>query len=89
MNDVMTIGLDLAKNTFYAVALNARGKRQWRKKLTRKRMRSHFARMPACRIAMEAYGSAHYWARKLKAQGHEVLLLPPQHVKGYLHGLAP
>jgi len=86
MNDVMTIGLDLAKNTFYAVALNARGKRQWRKKLTRKRMWSHFARMPACRIAMEACGSAHYWARKLKAQGHEVLLLPPQHVKGYLRG---
>ena len=29
---------------------------------------------------------AHYWARRLKALGHTVKLLPPQHVKPYVRG---
>jgi transposase len=31
---------------------------------------------------MEACGSAHYWARELKAMGHEVLLMPPAYTSG-------
>jgi transposase len=30
---------------------------------------------------MEAYASAHHWARELAALGHEVKLMPPQCVK--------
>lgn len=33
---------------------------------------------------MEACGAAHYWARELRALGHEVLLMPAQHVKPYV-----
>src|SRR6476620_9259954 len=35
-------------------------------------------------IGMEACGSAHYWARELKAMGHEVLLMPPAYTKPYV-----
>ncbi|WP_335340004.1 IS110 family transposase, partial [Sedimenticola selenatireducens] len=80
----MTIGLDLAKHTFFMVALNSAGQRQWRKKLRRKQLLSHFAQHPPCRVAMEACAGAHYWARGLQPLGHEVVLLPPQHVKAYL-----
>jgi len=86
MTDTMTIGLDLAKISFYAVALNRHGKRQWRKRFTRGQLVRHFSQQPLCRIAMEACGASHYWARTLKGLGHEVVLLPPQHVKAYLRG---
>jgi transposase len=33
---------------------------------------------------MEACATAHYWARELRALGHEVRLMPPQYVKAYL-----
>jgi transposase len=32
---------------------------------------------------MEACGSAHYWARRFRAMGHEVKLTPPIYVKPY------
>ena len=35
-------------------------------------------------IGMEACGSAHYWARELKALGREVLLMPPAYTKPYV-----
>jgi transposase len=34
-------------------------------------------------VALEACGASHYWAREVRALGHEVMLLPPQHVKPY------
>jgi transposase len=33
---------------------------------------------------MEACGSAHYWARELKAMGHDVVLIPPAYTKPYV-----
>ncbi len=33
---------------------------------------------------MEACGTSHYWARELKALGHEVKLMPPAYVKPYV-----
>ena len=33
---------------------------------------------------MEAFGSAHHWARKLESFGHTVKLMPPQYVKPYV-----
>jgi transposase len=33
---------------------------------------------------MEACATAHYWARELRALGHEVRLMPAQYVKAYL-----
>lgn len=33
---------------------------------------------------MEACGSAHYWARELRAMGHDVRLMPPAYAKPYV-----
>jgi transposase len=33
---------------------------------------------------MESCATAHYWARELKALGHDVRLMPPQYVKAYV-----
>ena len=47
-------------------------------------MREFFSQIEPCLVGMEACGSAHYWARELKAMGHEVLLMPPAYTKPYV-----
>lgn len=86
MDKRMTIGIDLAKNVFYVVALGTGTSALWRKKLTRAKLISTFAQLPPSQVALEACGGAHYWARALQRMGHEVVMLPPQHVKGYARG---
>jgi transposase len=33
---------------------------------------------------MEACGASYYWARELRALGHEAALIPPQYVKPHV-----
>lgn len=80
MMKVKTIGIDLAKNVFQAHGIDAHGKAVLKKQLKREQMESFFANLLACLIGMEACGSAHFWARKLLAQGHTVKLMAPQFV---------
>ena len=47
-------------------------------------MLAFFANLRRCLIGMEACGRPHYWARELRALGHEVRLMPPQYVKAYV-----
>jgi transposase len=49
-------------------------------------MLPYFANLKPCTVAMEACASAHYWARELRKLGHQVKLLPAQHVKPYVRG---
>ncbi len=86
MNKCKTLGVDLAKNCFHICTLNQQGKLVERKKLSRSKFFSHLAQQEACVVAMEACASAHYWGREAMQLGHQVELLPPQHVKGYLRG---
>ena len=79
-----TIGIDLAKTVFQVHGVDARGKVVIRRSLKREQMAAFFANTPPCLIGMEACGSAHYWARKLQAQGHTVKLMAPQFVKPYV-----
>jgi len=80
------IGLDLAKTTFHLVHLNRQGREVHAKRLSRTQVARYFAQQSPIHVAMEACGSSHYWARVLQAQGHQVELMPPQHVKAYLRG---
>ena len=43
-----------------------------------------FAELSPCLIGLEACASAHYWARELRALGHEVRLIPPQYVRPFV-----
>jgi transposase len=42
------------------------------------------ARRPAGRVALEACGSAHWWARKIRALGHEVVLLHAKFIRPFV-----
>jgi transposase len=84
MENVSIIGLDLAKNVFQAHGARGDGSTVFRKKISRTKLLSFFASVPACTVAMEACASAHYWARQIGALGHEVRLIAPIYVKPFV-----
>jgi transposase len=84
MNQGSTIGFDIAKHVFQVHGVDALTGVVVRRKLRRKDVIAFFANLPPCLIGMEACGSAHYWARQLKALGHEVRLMPAAYVKAYV-----
>jgi transposase len=80
----VTIGLDIAKNSFQAHAVDAAGQVVLRRKLSRGDVLRFFAAQPKAMVGIEACGTGHYWAREIAALGHEVKLLPPTYVKAYV-----
>jgi len=84
MVEIITIGLDIAKNVFQVHGIDASGQVAMRRQLRRAEVVKFFGGLPPCLVGMEACGSAHYWARQVVALGHEVRLLPPAHVKPYV-----
>lgn len=84
MDQFIRIGIDTSKRIFQLHGVDVSEQPVLRKRLERRQMISFFRNLPATRIGMEACGGSHHWARELTALGHEVVLLPPQHVKPYL-----
>jgi transposase len=84
MTQITTVGLDLAKSVFQVHGADKHGRPVVRKKLRRRQVLGFFAKLPPCLIGLEACASAHYWARELRALGHELRLIPPQYVKPFV-----
>lgn len=83
MQRITTIGLDLAKSKFQAHGTDAEGNVVLRRQIARKDLLAFFAKLPPCRVGMEACATAHHWAREIAKLGHDVRLLPPGEVKPY------
>ena len=84
MEKVTIIGVDLAKNVFQVHGAAADGTVLFRKKLTRLQFHRFMAEQPACMVAMEACGGAHYWAREMQRIGHDVRLIAPRYVRPFI-----
>jgi transposase len=84
MSEITTIGLDLAKHVFQVHGIDAQGTTVLRKRLRRGQVLAFFSCIPRCVVGLEACATAHYWARELRALGHEVRLMPAQYVKAYI-----
>ncbi|WFU25447.1 IS110 family transposase [Bradyrhizobium sp. CB1717] len=84
--NIVTIGIDLGKNTFHVVGFDAMGAIVLRKKRSRNQLEQSLANVPSCLIGMEACAGAHHIGRRLEKLGHQVRLLPAQYVKPYLKG---
>lgn len=78
------IGIDLAKSVFQAHGVDSHEHVMLKKKLKRHEVLNCFRQIEPCVVAMEACGSAHYWARELEKLGHQAKLIAPQFVKPYV-----
>ncbi len=84
MNEVITIGIDLAKNVFQVHGVDAEGNVVIQRQLRRAQVLPFFKKQPSCLVGMEACATAHHWARQLIELGHQVKLMPPHYVKPYV-----
>lgn len=78
------IGLDLAKSVFQLHIVDMQTGEIQRRQIKRAKLTEFFAKCQRSLVAMEACGTAHHWARVIGSLGHQVKLLPAQHVKAFL-----
>ncbi|MEM1076642.1 MAG: IS110 family transposase [Pseudomonadota bacterium] len=78
------IGVDLAKSVFQLHGASLAGHLKFRKKVTRLQFRDFMSKTEPAVVAMEACGSASYWAREMAKFGHEVRLIAPQYVRPFV-----
>jgi len=78
------IGMDIAKQVFQLRALDPQSSEIERIKLKRAQVLKFFAKRVPSLVVMEACGSAHDWARRLQALGHEVKLISARSVRSFV-----
>jgi len=83
MNNVTTVGIDLAKNVFAVHGVDALGRVVLRRTVRREKLLELIAQLPSCLIGMEACSGAHEWARQFAKLGHTVRLMAPKFVAPY------
>ena len=80
------IGIDIAKRSFALHGASQDGSKVFGKSLKREKVLDFPSEQPACLVAIECCGGAHFWARSVQALNHEVKLIPAAVVKRYLAG---
>ena len=82
--DIRTLGIDLAKNVFQVHGVDGKGRTVVQRQFRRRQLLPFIAQLQPCLVAMEACGSAHYWAREIAQRGHQVRLMSPRFVQPYV-----
>jgi transposase len=80
MNEITTVGVDLAKEVIVVCAADASGRTRYFKQLSFQGFAEWALQLPPCTFGMEACSTAHYWARWLAAHGHAVRLMAAEFV---------
>jgi transposase len=78
------IGMDIAKQVFQLHSLDPQSGQVERFKLKRAQVLEFFAKRAPSIVVMEACGSAHDWARRLQALGHEAKLISARSVRPFV-----
>jgi len=84
MTQVTTLGIDIGKTVLHLVGLNAVGQVVLRRKVSRGQLLDFLANLQPCLVGMEACGSAHHLARRLRAHGHDARIIPAQYVRPFV-----
>jgi transposase len=79
-----TYGLDIAKRVFQMYWVDAQSGEIVNRRFGREELIGFLAQRRAGRVALEACASAHWWARKIKALGHEVVLLHAKFIRPFV-----
>ena len=84
MSNIVSLGIDLAKNDIALHGVDAAGKPMLvRPNVARSALVEVVANLPPCLIGMEACSGAHHWARVFAQHGHTVRLMAPKFVAPY------
>ena len=83
MHDTL-VGVDLAKAVFQLAISTRPGRFDSHPRLSRDQFLPFFAQLPPAVVIMEACGTCHFWARRLRELGHAVVLLPPHQVRPFV-----
>jgi len=83
MNKIKLVAVDLAKRCYQVGAIDEHGKLLYNRRYSPAKFALAMQQLEPTVVAMEACAAAHYWGRRLKALGHEVRLVPPQHAKAF------
>lgn len=83
MNEITTVGVDLAKEHIVACAADAAGRIVCVRQFSFAGFGEWAARLPPCLIGMEACSSAHHWARTLSTFGHTPRLIAAELVEPF------
>ena len=84
MEQMATIGLDIAKSVFQVHGVGKSGAVVVQRRLRRSQVLGFFSKQPPCVVGIEACASSHFWAREIGALGHDVRLMPAAYVKPYV-----
>lgn len=77
-------GVDIGKNLFHVVGVDATGQPIQKAKFRRDTLLQFFERAAPAIVGMEACPGSQWLARKIKALGHTVRIVPAQFVKPYV-----
>jgi transposase len=81
MEQLTTVGIDLAKDVIAVCILDRHGA-----VMERHVLRRWAEQLPPSNVAMEACGSAHHWGRWFAARGHTARLIAPEFVVPFRKG---
>ena len=84
VGETSRIFVDTSKQVFQLHGVDGSEQVVLRRKLRRAQFLAFFANLEPVVVGLEACAASHHWARELAAQGHEVRLIAPQHIKPYV-----
>lgn len=84
MQDVASVGLDIAKQMFQAHGADASGKTLFNTQIEREHVLEFFSSLKPCLIGIESSATSYYWARQLLELGHDVRLIHARYVKPFV-----
>jgi transposase len=82
--DVTTYGLDVAKRVFQLYWVDRQTGEICNRQMSRATLIAFLTKQPPGRVALEACGSGHFWARRLQALGHDVVLLHAKFIRPFV-----
>jgi transposase len=82
--NIHAAGIDIGKYVFHFVGLDESGAVVIKKRFSRTQLLTFTANLAVGVIGMEACSGAHFLARALEGQGHQVRLMPAQYVRPFV-----
>ena len=83
MNEITTVGVDLAKEVIAVCGADRSGKIVFTRVFRREAFAAWAVQLPPCVFGLEACGAAHHWARWLASHGHTPRLMAAEFVKPF------